>query len=272
MIRLGLIGYPLAHSLSPALHQAALDAFDLPGEYLLYPVAPDDPVSLAGLLDRVRSGVLRGLNVTIPYKQAIIPFLDALNPVARVTGAVNTIYRKDGILWGDNTDAPAFLSDLGRFLAKPQYAIVLGAGGAARSVVHGLQDWRCSISLVARRTEQARSLTEQFGNIQVIALTPETLRKTDVDLIVNTTPVGMFPDVDRSPWPASLPFPDEACVYDLIYNPRETLLARRARAAGLKAITGLGMLIEQAGLAFELWTGREVQRSLLWDAAQQLVQ
>jgi shikimate dehydrogenase len=263
MIRLGLVGYPLEHSLSPRLHRAALGACGLRGEYSLYPVAPGDASALAGLLHCLRTGELAGLNVTIPHKQAILRFLDDLTPAADAIGAANTIYLKDGKLMGDNTDAPGFLADLGRFLPGPQSALVLGAGGSARAVVYALYTSGWRVTLLARRVEQASELAQRFSNVKVMELNPLMLEGAEAQLIVNTTPVGMFPDTEKSPWPAGIAFPENAAAYDLVYNPRETLLVRRARAAGLKATTGIGMLVEQAALAFELWTGCLAKRSLM---------
>ena len=148
---LGLIGWPLGHSYSPKLHQAALHALELAGEYLLYPIPPlpKGEAILTELLVQIRRGDLQGLNVTIPHKQAIIPFLDEITPVARAIGAVNTIFQREGRLVGDNTDAPGFLADLKRlapelFLAQKRRALVLGAGGSARAVIYALAhaDWQ----------------------------------------------------------------------------------------------------------------------------------
>ena len=271
MIRLGLVGYPLEHSFSPILHQAAFQACDLQGEYLLYPVAPDDTSALAHLLNRVRTRELTGLNVTIPHKQAVIRFLDELTPIARAVGAVNTVCLRDGKLCGDNTDARGFLTDLRQFLSIPSSSIIFGAGGSARAVTYALRSVGCRVIVVARRIEAAQELAAQFKNVGVVKLNLQTFQPSNVDLIVNATPVGMFPNVDQSPWPSNVSFPEDTAVYDLIYNPRETLLVRQARAAGLKAITGLGMLIEQAALSFELWTGFNIPRGVMFDAFQQTV-
>jgi shikimate dehydrogenase len=276
---LGLTGYPLGHSLSPKLHAAALQAVGLAGEYNVYPVAPEDPQGLADLLGRVRSGALHGLNVTIPHKQAVIPLLDELTTTARAIGAVNTIYFRDGRLMGDNTDAPGFLADLKKFIgtireAPLQNALVLGAGGSARAVVYALAKDGWTVSVAARRVEQAQDiitgldLPDSESRVSSIGYQASTLSSllSSLSLIVNTTPLGMSPKIDVSPWPDALPLP-QADVYDLVYNPRETLFVRQARAAGLRAQTGLGMLVEQAALAFEIWTGRVPPRDVMFEAA-----
>ncbi|MGC1377177.1 MAG: shikimate dehydrogenase [Anaerolineales bacterium] len=269
MIQLGLTGHPLGHSLSPDLHAAALRSVGLEGEYKLYPIAPDDPVGLPQLLGRVRSGELQGLNVTIPHKQVVIPFLDELSPSARAIGAVNTIYKKDGKLIGHNTDAPGFAVDLQRSLGVDINvgfgALVLGAGGAARAVVYALLTggWDVTLAVRAADVGMAETLIHSFKRasadrtLRFVLLEPDALSPllNDFELLVNTTPLGMSPDVTVSPWPDGLSFP-HAAIYDVVYNPRVTALVRHARAVGLRAETGLGMLVSQAALSFETWTGR----------------
>ncbi len=281
---LGLIGYPLDHSLSPRLHQAALAALGLPGSYCLYPVAPlpEGEAELAGLLARVRSGELHGLNVTIPHKQTVLSWLDELTPQAAGVGAVNTIYLRREKLTGDNTDAAGFLIDLARYLpariplepettGEPASALVLGAGGSARAVVYALAMNGWQITLAARKIEQAEALAARIQSIlpaapgiRCIPLGPGTPPpQPPVHLIVNTTPAGMFPDIHASPWVAGWPLPRQALVYDLVYNPGLTRLMQEARQAGLPAANGLGMLLEQAALAFERWTGRPAPREAM---------
>ena len=283
MIHLGLIGYPLGHTLSPRIHYAALAACNLNGEYSLFPIAPDDKQRLAALLVRVREGEITGLNVTIPHKQNVIEFLDELTSTARSIGAVNTIYLKEGKLIGENTDAPGFLLDLKKFLStqprpiENKNALVLGAGGSARAVVYALLNDGWSITLAARRLEQAEqlaiSLTSPQLPIAILDLSSLTTalnsQLSTLSLLVNTTPVGMFPYIDLSPWPANLLVPPHAAIYDLVYNPSETKLVTDARAQGIPATTGLGMLVEQAALAFEIWTGLDPSREGMFEAVNQ---
>jgi shikimate dehydrogenase len=275
-LHLGLIGWPLGHSLSPRLHNAALAALNLPGEYRLYPVAPfpEGQARLAELLDLVRKGVLNGLNVTIPHKQNVLPLLDDLTPTAAAIGAANLIYMKAGRLTGDNADAAGFLADLqSNGLAQPasgsRIALVLGAGGSTRAVVYALANAGWQVWIAARRIEQASALVVSLQingpALHVLQLEPEALGDP-YDLIVNTTPLGMFPDVETCPWPAGLPFTPGAGVYDLVYNPFETTLVRQARAAGLCAANGLGMLVNQAAIAFETWTGQPAPLDAMWAA------
>lgn len=278
MIQLGLIGYPLGHSLSLKIHTAALRACNLQGDYSPFPIHPEDKQGLKALLSRVRSGEIHGLNVTIPYKQNVIACLDELTPTAQAIGAVNTIYFRDGKLIGDNTDAPGFLSDLDTFLGNRKSkivnrksAIVLGAGGSARAVVYALLNDEWNVALAARRLEQVQQLADSFTNY-TLPITDlanlSTFQLSTFDLVVNTTPLGMSPNIDRSPLPENVMLPPGGIVYDLVYNPRETKLVRDARAQGLYATTGLGMLIEQAALAFELWTGHNPPREVLFQSLE----
>lgn len=262
---LGLTGYPLAHSLSPRIHAAALAACGLEGTYSLFPIPPEHPEALANLLERIRHGEIHGLNVTIPHKQTVLPLLDDLTETARAIGAVNTVFLRAHRLVGDNTDAPGFFSDLKRFLQQagrelPRTALVLGAGGSARAVVYALCRAGVQVTVLARRLEQAQQLAAAFLPCAINAAAFTQLATLAISsstplLLVNTTPLGMSPHAETSPWPEDLPLPPQAVVYDLVYNPRETRLARQARAAGLPAETGLGMLIAQAALSFQAWTG-----------------
>lgn len=289
--QLGLIGYPLGHSLSPKIHAAALQACKVEGAYSLFPIHPDDEQALKDLLSRVRSGEIQGLNVTIPHKQNVMQFLDELMPTARSIGAVNTIYLRENKLIGDNTDAPGFLADLNHFLAGNRLSIVnhpssmvhgpssivLGSGGSARAIVYALLNNGWEITLVARRIEQARQLALLFPEYEIRTINYESLilqpssfsLPSSFCLLVNTTPVGMTPNIDQSPWPENLAFPPHAAIYDLVYNPRETKLVRDACAQGRLATTGLGMLVAQAALSFEIWTGCKPPREVMFEALDQ---
>lgn len=275
MIQLGLIGYPLGHSLSPRIHKAALNVCGLPGNYSLFPIEPDDPNGLKEVLDRVRKGEIAGLNITIPHKQNVIPYIDELTPTAQAIGAVNTIYLRDNKLIGENTDAPGFLTDLNKFLTTEtrthgeNSALVLGAGGSARAVAYALVTDGWQVTLAARRLEQAERLAALFDGVNIQELNLRTFQRSNLQLIVNTTPVGMTPYIDRSPWPENIAFPARAAIYDLVYNPRQTKLVRDACTQGLPATTGLGMLVEQAALSFEIWTGCQPPRDILFEAVNQ---
>lgn len=294
----GLIGYPLGHSLSPLIHTAALQALNLAGEYRLYatPPLPVGQVELARLLGAVRRGEIHGLNATIPHKQSLLSMVDDLSPAARTIGAVNTLVMRGDRLAGENTDAPGFAADLERcapgLLAaggdqSPPLALVLGAGGSARAVVFTLlaAGWR--VAIATRRLQQGRDLAQafpglaEFGQIVHSSTTALLLDASGLQeliarcaqegirlaLIVNTTPLGMSPRIEANPWPEKVSYPQETVVYDLVYNPGETALMHQARRAGLAVFSGLGMLVEQAALAFEIWTGLPAPRQAMRLAA-----
>ncbi|HKJ28549.1 MAG TPA: shikimate dehydrogenase [Anaerolineales bacterium] len=279
-VRLGLIGYPLGHSLSPLLHQAALDSVGLAGEYLLFPISPQEAKQgkLKELLAEVRRGRIYGLNVTIPYKQMVIPMLDRLTETAAAIGAVNTIYLEEGLLVGDNTDAPGFFRDLqnvSQLLTGHEQpsgiCLLLGAGGAARAIAYSLirQGWQ--VRVAARRFAQAFQFSVEVkgddGMSSAVTWPPRMAALEAVSLVVNATPLGMHPHTAQSPWPQGLPFPPGVLVYDLVYNPPMTALVTQARQAGLPAESGLGMLVHQAVLAFELWTGVQPNIEAMFEAA-----
>ncbi len=274
---LGLIGHPLGHSLSPVLHQAALAEAGLVGDYALFPIPPlpEGQPALLETLQRMRQGELQGLNVTIPHKQSVLPLVDELTPSAKAIGAVNTLIHHSGRLIGHNTDAPGFLADVSQLpLRKSKTALLLGAGGAARAVVYALLSQGWKIFMTDLNPDQASSLYQHFAtqevesaNLTVIADTPQEIHQasSQVILIVNATPAGMHPLVNETPWPEGVALPSGACLYDLVYNPAETRLLQSAKAAGLPCRNGLGMLMEQAALSFESWTGFNPSRSRMWD-------
>jgi len=265
MILTGLIGWPVAHSKSPAMHNAAFRSAGIDGFYGLLPVRPHRVgEAIAGL----RALGFRGANVTVPHKQAVIPFLDEITPVAQAIGAVNTILiDDDGHMVGTNTDAWGFIRDLEAIgmpfeSIRDKGALVLGAGGSARAVAYALATHNISTHILARRPEQARALVQSL-----IPHLPhkDLIRAYDwshlsklapiVKLIVNCTPVGMSPDIEDSPWPDHLGFRPDQLVYDLVYNPSRTRLMAQAEAAGARAWNGVGMLVHQGAKAWELWTG-----------------
>jgi shikimate dehydrogenase len=267
----GLIGWPVEHSLSPAMHNAAFDALGLNWRYVPLPVEPGRvKVALRGLA----ALGFQGANVTVPHKQAIMKALctDARNsvaPGAKESGAVNTIVverSEDGTiaLSGHNTDVQGFVGALrqGGFEPQGNNAVVVGAGGAARAVVFGLLGAGISHIVVLNRTfERAQALVsglcgEKDERLRALPLVPETLIESAraADLLVNTTPLGMWPRVDGSIWPDAVPVPPHLTVFDLVYNPLETQLVRQARESGARTIEGLGMLALQGALAFDMWT------------------
>ncbi len=285
--RLGLIGGQLGHSLSPRLQRAALREAGLQGEYRLYdvPPLPEGEAQLRALVEGLRAPPalrLHGLNITIPHKQNVLRFLDELTPTAQAVGAVNTLYARGNRLMGDNTDAEGFWADFQRLLGAaaeqktPAAALLLGGGGAARAVAYMLMlhGWR--VVLAARRVEQGAQVARDLkalrlpGRIVAVPLDAAVLERwQNVRAVINATPVGMSPHTEECPYPEEMPLPPQAVVYDLVYNPAETVLLRRARRQGLKAANGLGMLVEQARLAFARWTGYTPSAQNLWQALRQ---
>jgi shikimate dehydrogenase len=247
----GLIGWPVEHSRSPAMHNAAFEALGLDWRYVLLPTRPDQ---IAWVVNRIRSGELSGANVTIPHKQAIMPFLDQIDPAAQAVGAVNTIVRRADRLIGYNTDTLGFkraLLETG-VTATGQACAVLGAGGSARAVVYVLHELGAHLTVYARDVVKARALAAEARSLTELKRIDPATR-----LIVNTTPVGLSPNIAASPWPDDVPLPTGALVFDLINNPPRTRLMQRAEQAGLRAVNGWSMLVYQGAAAFEMWTGVE---------------
>ncbi|MBD3881205.1 shikimate dehydrogenase [Phormidium tenue FACHB-886] len=269
---LGVIGHPIEHSLSPVMHNAAIAALGINAVYLPLPVSPADlPAAIAGF----RAIGLRGFNVTIPHKQAIMPLLSEMTDLAQAVGAVNTVYPTEQGWGGTNTDVEGFIAPLKALRNWQQsIAVVLGGGGAARAVLAGCQHLGCShIRVVGRNPEKLQQFHQLSTATTIVSVHPwETLPELliDADLLVNTTPIGMFPDLEASPLSladlASLK--SGAIAYDLIYNPRPTQFLQYAQSQGATPIDGLEMLVQQGAAALRLWLQQPVpvdimRRSLL---------
>jgi len=259
----GLFGWPVGHSLSPAMHNAAFAALNLNWIYIPLPLAPDQ---ISNAVPSLRALNFVGANVTIPHKQAVMRYLDHIDEGALAIGAVNTIALKADGAHGYNTDEYGFLESLLEmdFDPKGMRCLILGAGGAARATVFSLANAGASAIIVCNRTvERAAFLVDDlqssFDNIAFTYenLSPDTLEAINghIDLVVNTTSVGMKPAADTTPWPLDIPLP-EAVICDLVYNPPETRFLQQAETAGLKTIDGIGMLVHQGAKAFEIWTGQ----------------
>jgi len=273
----GLIGWPVEHTLSPAMHNAAFDALGLNWRYLPLLVQP-------GQVEAAVKGVaalgFRGANVTVPHKQAVMPALDSIAPDAKALGAVNTLVVERGEegqvrIGGHNTDAQGFVGALRHdgFDPRGKGVVVVGAGGGARAVVYGLLEAGAQeILMFDLEPSRAQTLVTDLSGVGTklcaLPLTTEALVESAraADLLVNATPMGMWPRVDGSIWPDGVPIPAHLAVFDLVYNPLETRLLQQARKAGAHTIGGLGMLVGQGALAFEMWTGQsapvEVMRAV----------
>ncbi|GBD14638.1 Shikimate dehydrogenase (NADP(+)) [bacterium HR25] len=279
--RLGVIGYPLGHSLSPVFQQAALDALGIDARYERWETPPE---RLPEVVASLRQADCLGANVTVPYKEAVIPLLDELEEVARQAGAVNTIVNRGGRLSGHNTDVAGFLQALHSVGFQPRgcAALVLGAGGAARAVVLALLRERAAWVTVTNRTyHRAFRLVEELRPLAgrtVLTSIPMTfiaLHQANIgwDLIVNCTVLGMPGTVDenKSPLPAEF-IPEDALVFDLVYGPRPTKLLQDAAARGARTLDGLPMLVYQGAESFRLWTGLEPPLEAMMQAARQALQ
>lgn len=281
-INLGLIGWPLEHSLSPQIHQAALRELGLKGKYCLYAIENNGlrEQAITDLLEHVANEKIQGLNVTLPYKQIVLSHMASLTPAAARIGAVNTIRLNKGLLQGENTDAAGFMNDLKELpVASKANTLILGAGGAARAVIFSLLEAGHLVTIAARDPQKAQAVANSFSciakvPIRVLPLESKALSaiKDDLDLLINATPLGMSPHKDTCAWPKILTMPKHACVYDLVYTPANTMLIQRAQLAGLPARSGLGMLVEQAALAFESWTKKTAPRSAMYQAAIDSIQ
>jgi shikimate dehydrogenase len=268
-VLVGVMGWPIGHSLSPAMHNAAFDALGLNWRYVAFPVRPGQVgQAIAGL----EALGFRGTNVTVPHKEAVLPYMREIPERVREFGAVNTVIidrDEEGrcTLRGENTDVQGFVHALreGGFEPEGKRVLIVGAGGGARGVVYGLCGANAAEVVILNRTpERAANLVHDLvagsgdTHLRADALTPGTLEQCAdrADLLVNTTTVGMWPRIDLSIWPEHRPLPTHLTVCDLIYRPLETKLLRQARSVGALAIDGLGMLIAQGALSFEMWTGQ----------------
>ena len=264
----GIIGDPIEHTMSPVMHNAAFRKLGIDYVYLPFRVLPEElEKAVAGM----RALNIRGLNVTIPHKVAIIPFLDKLDPLAEKIGAINTIVNEDGVLTGYNTDATGFLRALLEKEIEPEgkNMVILGAGGASRAISFILAERGANPVILNRQLARAEDLARRIAQVfkkEVKALALGEQNLADVlaraDILINTTSVGMSPDVDKTPVPAKLLKPG-LVVFDIVYNPAKTRLLREAEVAGAKTINGLDMLVWQGALAFEKWTGRKVPLDLM---------
>jgi shikimate dehydrogenase len=274
----GIIGYPLGHSLSPVIHNAGFDALGLDVRYEAWPTPPDE---LAAAVERVRAPDFLGMSVTIPHKQAVMALLDEIDPTATAIGSVNTVVKRDGRLAGYNTDKDGFMRPLRRAGCDPAglRALVLGVGGSERAVAYGLVEAGvASIALAGRHLERVEEAAVHLETTARRRLPIERVPWTDdaltraaaaADLIVNCTPVGMRHTAEEheSPLPAAA-LRAGVWVYDIVYNPLDTVLLRLARKAGCHAVAGLEMLVDQAAAQQVLWTGREPPVDIMFAAAE----
>ena len=276
-IKAGIFGYPIAHSISPAMHRAALDHAGIDATYDAWETPPD---ALARGVAMLRGDDYLGANVTVPHKQAVMEHLDEIDELATRIGAVNTIVNEGGRLLGSNTDAAGFIDSLrdeAGFAPSGLEAVLVGAGGAARAAAYALaMEGAVSLTIANRTLERARTLADEVGRTglkaQALALDDDELRHRclEAQLIVNSTSVGMLhgPAEGISPVPAEF-IRTGVVVYDMVYNPADTPLLKIARRGGAKIAGGLLMLVYQGAASFRQWTGRPASTTVMLDAAQQ---
>jgi shikimate dehydrogenase len=272
----GIIGDPVEHTLSPAMHNTAFQKVGLDYVYAPFHVKKDN---LEAAIGGMRSLGIKGLNVTIPHKISVLPLMDRLDPLAQKIGAVNTIVNESGALAGYNTDSSGFmraLSEAGLEVGGKRI-VLLGAGGAARAIAFAVAEEGGYLFIHNRTRERAHELADVISDLYGIpivvgGLDAEALKETvpDADIIINATSVGMAPDAARSPVPAEL-LCENQTVFDIVYSPIETRLLRESGERGAAAIDGLQMLVWQGALAFQLWTGQAAPVDVMRDAAMKVL-
>lgn len=287
---IGLIGYPIKHSLSPYFQQAALDYYHLDVRYEAWETSPE---KLRDIVDNLRKPQNLGANVTVPYKETVLPLLDEIDDLASSIGAVNTIVKRDNRLIGFNTDGYGFIEALcrkGHFQPEGKQVVILGAGGAAKAVSFALVQKKASSVLIINRTlERAEALADSLKcYIRDSSLGSEEL-KTNITtlpwqsltssntldhrhLIVNCTTIGMKYSTQEGQSPLNIEvIPNNVLIYDLVYNPWLTPLLQLAQKAGARTLGGLPMLVYQGAASFELWTGREPPVDIMFNSAEQML-
>ena len=273
-----VVANPIKHSISPFIHNQAFEATHTNGVYVAWEVEATD---LAETVTNIRRYQMYGINLSMPYKEQVIPYLDRLSEEACLIGAVNTVVNREGTLIGYNTDGKGFFKSLPSFKISRKRLVLLGAGGAAKAILaQAILDGVSQISIFVRSSsmEKTRPYLEKIQNatgfrVDLFALEDvQDLQDsiTQADLLVNATSVGM--DGSSQPIPTSIVLPEKLLVADVIYQPFETPFLKWAKEQGNEAINGLGMLLYQAAEAFELWTGKEMPTDQIWELLKQKYQ
>lgn len=250
----GVIGWPLAQSLSPLIHNTGFQVLGIPSTYMRWEIIPEH---LEDFVHTVRLLGISGCSVTIPHKVALLDLVDQASSLAIKAGAANTIYWDDDRLCAENTDVSGFLSPLASLDLADAAVLVLGAGGAARAVVTGLADRKCGKIFVATPSDKSHlPICDQFG---AIPMTWNERHQQKIDIVVNTTPLGMTGKAeDKSPYDFDKAGMDAGFAYDIVYNPLTTKFIAEASVRGIKCISGLEMFFAQADAQFKLWTGKNL--------------
>jgi shikimate dehydrogenase len=268
----GVIGDPIEHTLSPAMHNAAFEALGLDYVFLAFRVKSR---SVADAVNGARALNIRGLNVTMPHKTKVIAHLDRIDLSAQIVNSVNTILCKEKMLFGFNTDGVGAIKALKEngVELKGRKVLLLGAGGAARAIAYALAKEADELAVLNRTVKQAQELSRLLERsfskkIGYGSLAPSDVQAhlQDSDILINATSVGMKPKADETPVPAKL-LRRNLAVMDIVYNPLETKLSKDAQAAGAKVVSGVEMLIYQGAASFELWTGKSAPVEVMREAA-----
>ncbi len=262
-----LLGWPVSHSVSPVMMNAAFADKAKSAHYMAFAVAPDALADAVRGLAAIGAG---GANITIPHKQAVFPWLDSVSTTARLVGAVNTLRFsiQTGKIEGHNTDVDGWWHSISPYLSvRVGRVLVLGAGGAARAVVAALSLYAGDVRIMvsSRRLDEAQQIQQTFSTVSV-AIVPWQQRcqaASEADLIINTTPLGMWPREEANPLANEDCLMQGQVVYDLVYRPQNTRLLQQAREAGAVAVSGLSMLVEQGALAYEYWFSESAPRELM---------
>ncbi|CJI04184.1 shikimate dehydrogenase [Streptococcus pneumoniae] len=273
-----VVANPIKHSISPFIHNSAFEATAINGVYVAWEIEASDLAETVANIGRYQ---MFGINLSMPYKEQVIPYLDALSEEARLIGAVNTVVNDKGSLIGYNTDGKGFFQSLPSFTISGKQMTLLGAGGAAKAIlVQAILDGASQIAVFVRSASMEKTrpylenLQEQTGfKVDLYALEDiEELqaRIANSDLLVNATSVGM--DGQSSPISGSISLPENLLVADIIYQPFETPFLKWARGQGNPAVNGLGMLLYQAAEAFQLWTGKEMPTEEIWQSLREQYQ
>ena len=273
-----VVANPIKHSISPFIHNSAFEVTNTNGVYLAWEV---DATELAETVANIRRYQMYGINLSMPYKEQVIPYLDQLSEEVCLIGAVNTVVNREGTLIGYNTDGKGFFKSLPSFKISRKRLVLLGAGGAAKAILaQAILDGVSQISVFVRSSsmEKTRPYLGKIQNatgfrVDLLALEDvQNLQDSIIqaDLLVNATSVGM--DGSSQPIPTSIVLPEKLLVADVIYQPFETPFLKWAKNQGNQSINGLGMLLYQAAEAFELWTGKEMPTDQIWELLKQKYQ
>ncbi len=270
----GLIGHPVEHSFSPPMHNAAFEKLGMDYAYVAFDVSPDD---LKSAIDGAKSLNIKGFNVTIPHKIEVMKYLDEIDEVAALIGAVNTIDFKD--MKGYNTDGIGAVRAIEEVTSiKGKNVVIAGAGGASRAISFYIAKYGAEkLTILNRNVEKAQKLASDvldsnlIGSVEADSISEISSCLRKADILINTTPVGMHPNVDDEPVASASDMNEDLVVFDAVYNPNETVLLKEAIKAGAKPVYGIKMLLYQGAESFKIWTGNEAPVDAMEDALRKTI-